>query len=280
MKCKNCSFKLKLFWNCCPNCGEKIKYSFIRYLIYLLLILFVLGVSILKYNNIYGTMVLLALLLNIFIVLNISKQEKFKTVETIFLILYELIGIIIGGKLLTYFFNLGKSSFFDAGLTAYGSLLGLIIMLIIYKFQFKKSFNELVKLCISFPLMYAVGKIGCFAAGCCYGIEYSGPFSITYKNSLEAPNGISLFPIQIIESFVFLIIFICAWYHYKSFTNYQAIQLLFICAISKFSLDFLRTGHINDILSLNQIISLLFIIFGIVILIINRRRRYYEVSKV
>ena len=56
--------------------------------------------------------------------------------------------------------------------------------------------------------MYAVGKIGCFFAGCCYGIEYNGFLNVTYNYSAIAPKGISLFPIQLLESIVFLIIFL------------------------------------------------------------------------
>ena len=56
--------------------------------------------------------------------------------------------------------------------------------------------------------MYAIGKIGCFLVGCCYGIKYSGIFSVVYNYSLHAPVGVSLFPIQLVESIVFLLIFI------------------------------------------------------------------------
>ena len=44
--------------------------------------------------------------------------------------------------------------------------------------------------------MYSIGKIGCLLVGCCYGIEYSGPFSIVYNYSYSDIVGVRLFPIQ------------------------------------------------------------------------------------
>ncbi|MEY8318756.1 prolipoprotein diacylglyceryl transferase family protein [Oscillospiraceae bacterium 50-58] len=40
----------------------------------------------------------------------------------------------------------------------------------------------------SLPLVHGFGRIGCALAGCCYGIPYSGPFALTYHNSIAAPT--------------------------------------------------------------------------------------------
>jgi len=40
-----------------------------------------------------------------------------------------------------------------------------------------------------------------------------------------------------------------------------------LCGLAKFCLDFLRMSHVNIILSLNQIISIIFIIVGIILII-------------
>ena len=111
------------------------------------------------------------------------------------------------------------------------------------------------------PLMYAVGKIGCFLVGCCYGIEYSGPFSIVYKYSMNDINGISLFPVQIVESIVFMIIFIITIVR-----KIDIYKLILMCSISKFLLDFLRFKNNNMILSVNQIGCLFIIVISLILI--------------
>ena len=95
------------------------------------------------------------------------------------------------------------------GLSSYGAVIGLIVMLFLYSKQHKKKFKDLLfAIMPSIPLMYGIGKIGCFLVGCCYGIKYYGPLSITYNYSPSAPKDIGLFPIQLLEAIVFIIIFV------------------------------------------------------------------------
>ena len=66
-----------------------------------------------------------------------------------------------------------------------------------------------LKVQLPLPLLYAVGKIGCFIAGCCYGIEYYGIGNVVYNYVPKSEIiGLHLFPIQIVESIVFFLIFI------------------------------------------------------------------------
>jgi phosphatidylglycerol:prolipoprotein diacylglycerol transferase len=120
--------------------------------------------------------------------------------------------------------------------------------------------------------MYAIGKIGCFVVGCCYGIEYNGLGNIVYTHSLDAPNHIHLFPVQILETIVFLLIFIYMLNkHFKNKFSWQVLGIIFILSgLAKFILDFFRYSHINQILSVNQLISVVFIIIGIYIYINQR----------
>ncbi len=123
--------------------------------------------------------------------------------------------------------------------------------------------------------MYGIGKIGCSLAGCCYGIEYTGPLSISYKYSYSAPKEINLFPVQLLESIVFIIIF---WYIFdkikklKSNSNIIG-QTLIICGIAKFILDYLRMNHLGKVFTINQIVSMIFVLIGFYIALLNKRNR-------
>ena len=225
----------------------------------------------------YGIMIILSLLVNIIIVLLIHKKFNFSKDEIIGALVYENIGIIFGAKLLTYLQNYstyGKFDILKLGFSSYGALIGSIICLIIFGLQFKKSLKDMVFTFMpSIPLMYAIGKIGCFLAGCCYGIKYNGIGSIVYNYSAVAPNHIHLFPVQIIETIIFIIFFI---YMFKNILmnkfTWKTLGVSFIlCSFAKFSLDFFRASHTDIILSLNQIISIVFILFGILMYIKDKK---------
>lgn len=86
------------------------------------------------------------------------------------------------------------------GMVFYGGLIGACIGAFIYMKVAKldvRSYADTLAPCI--PLFHAFGRIGCFLAGCCYGIESN--FGVTYHHSLIVnANGVSRLPIQLFES--------------------------------------------------------------------------------
>ena len=217
---------------------------------------------------IYGIAILISLITNIIIIINLIDKKKYTKDELIGLILYENIGIIFGSKFFTFLTNYntynGKFDFIKTGLSSYGAIIGAILFISLFAIQFKKSLKELLNIfIIPIPLMYAIGKVGCFLAGCCIGIPYNGIGHITYHYStITSNNNIELFPIQIIETITFTLIFIHIIKIYSK--NKEIISNTFIlCGISKFILDFFRMSHIENIISTNQIISIIFIFIGI-----------------
>ncbi len=46
-------------------------------------------------------------------------------------------------------------------------------------------------------LGYAIGRLSCLAAGCCYGKETSLPWAMHFPPGVEAPHGVGLHPTQI-----------------------------------------------------------------------------------
>lgn len=52
----------------------------------------------------------------------------------------------------------------------------------------------------SVALAQGFGRIGCFLAGCCYGMETDSSFSVTFTHSAYAPNNVPLFPSQLVSS--------------------------------------------------------------------------------
>ena len=114
----------------------------------------------------YSVMLFLAFVANIIIVLTTYEKEKFTKDEIVGAIIYENIGMICGAKLLTYLQDISMYNEFDfwsLGLSSYGAVLGGIVFLLLFSIQFKKKTKDLLlTFAPSLPLMYGIGKIGCF----------------------------------------------------------------------------------------------------------------------
>ena len=228
----------------------------------------------------YNLMLILAIAISDYIIYYFCKREKYSNFELLCLIVYVDIFMIYFGKYFTLFSDFTKYSeykFIDIVMSSYGCLIGIFVALYIYKLQFKKDFSKLFNICLMcVPLMYSLGKIGCFLVGCCYGIEFNSWFSVTYNYSMIAPKGVSLFPVQAIESFVFLVIFFVYLYLFKKNKINKNVILIFISvsAFFKFILDYFRMSHVTQVLSINQIVSVIFIVFCITFIFINKRKSF------
>lgn len=222
--------------------------------------------------NFYGTMIIFSLVANIIIVLLTYKKYNFTRDEIIGAIVYENLGIILGAKFLTFLEHINLSIEFDLlklGLSSYGGLIGAIVCLIIFALQFKKSIKEILFIFIlPIPLMYSIGKIGCFLVGCCHGIKYNHIGSVIYNHSLDATKGVHYFPVQLVESIVFLLIFIYIFkLTKKENLSWKIFGLTFsLCGFAKFMLEFLRESHVGKIVSFTQIISIIFTMIGLTII--------------
>lgn len=218
---------------------------------------------------VYPSMIVLSMVLNVVSVLLISKKFKYPFYEIVSMVVIDAMGIVFGGLLYTYIFS-GSLGFSSLG-GMFGGLLGLFV----YSILLKKNFKYVLILFMpSIPLMYAIGKIGCFVAGCCHGIPYDGIGHIVYVNSKVAVLNIPLFPVQIVESFVFFMIFIYVISRYLK--NLISIKLIMkeiiICSIAKLLLDFFRYDHVIKIITTNQIMCLVLIVISCIYLYFLKKR--------
>lgn len=222
-------------------------------------------------TSIYDAMIILALIFNVCYLLLNYKKYKLKFLDVILILLLENIFIIIGGKVFTYLDEFPKYKIRDIPslwFTSYGNMIGALIGLIIYSLIFKKKTIDLLALgSVPLPLVYAIGKIGCFTAGCCYGINYNGLGKVIYTSSLHAPLNTELFPVQLVEAITFTVIFLIFFLKSRrNFTFKDFAYLLISISFSKFILDYLRASRENIIFSFNQKISIVLFIWGLFIL--------------
>jgi phosphatidylglycerol---prolipoprotein diacylglyceryl transferase len=96
-------------------------------------------------------------------------------------------------------------------------------------------------------LGHAIGRIGCFAAGCCYGKPTDHFWGVTFTSKLAnavvgTPLGVALEPTQLIESAAELcIFFILTWmFARKKFDGQIAGAYFFLYGIARFFIEYLR----------------------------------------
>ena len=181
------------------------------------------------------------------------RKNKIDKEKIILFIIMQVVYSVLGGVLLNSILNRNIS---QIGLSSYGGAIGILIATIIFEKMNKSKGIFIKSATLSLPLIYSISKLACFFAGCCYGIPYDGFFSVTYSEGLIIP----LFPVQLVETIVFFGVFIFCIFLRK---NKNIIEItLILSAICKFLLDFLRYSHMEQILSINQVISLGFVIVG------------------
>ena len=163
----------------------------------------------------YGLFFYLALIISSAVALLICKRKSVPRFEIAYSGVYTMIGAMLGAKILFVAISLRQiideripiEAIIKGGFVFYGGVIGGLIGLLIYTKQFRMSILPFLDVyAVVLPLGHAFGRIGCFFAGCCYGMPYDGPFSHTYHFSLgTTPTKIPLFPVQLLESIGLLI---------------------------------------------------------------------------
>ena len=163
------------------------------------------------------------------------------------------------------------SVFRDGGFVFYGGLIGGVLAAFIYCKAAKLSFPDYVAVITpSIPLAHAIGRVGCFCAGCCYGKEIDCALSVIYTHPIGgAPTGVPIFPVQLLESVLNLIVFaVLLIYARKRIKSMTVMFLYFILyGIERFGLEYLRADEIRGIflgLSTSQWISIAIFTVGVV----------------
>lgn len=242
----------------------------------------------------YGVIIFIGLVIGSLVaVFCFSKFNNLKKDDVLYAILYGIIGLGIGAKLLYLLTNIPilvesyhtgmlwetLGQMFRGGFVFYGGLLGGILGIYIYSKQFKIPFKALLLTLVPvMPLVHAIGRIGCLCAGCCYGMEYDGFGAIMFHNSFLAPNNVPLFPMQIVEAVCNFAIFLVLLVTYKKFLGtYKTVGLyLILYSIVRFTLEFFRGDLIRGIyfsLSTSQWISIALFIAGIGIFVKEHRKK-------
>ena len=195
------------------------------------------------------------------------------------LITYFIIGVILGGRLFyVIFYNLEYYSnnlfeifmIWEGGMSFHGGLIGIIIATYIFsKINKINTFSFLDLISMSAPIGIFLGRIANFINSELYGRETDLFWSVKFIKIDE----ISRHPSQIYEAiFEGIILFLLLNYLFKKYLYRSSglISALFLIfySVFRFFIEFTREpdvqiGYILYNLTLGQILSFVFLIFGL-----------------
>lgn len=167
---------------------------------------------------------------------------------------------------------------FQSAGTFYGGLFGAILTAFVYVQWQKLPFLPVLDVAAAaLPLSHAIGRLGCFAAGCCFGKPTALPWSVTFTNQAAerlagTPLHTPLHPTQLYEAAAELLnFFLLIWIGARQKFPGQILGGYFMLyglergVIEFFRGDPGRTMMFHESVSLMQIVSAALVAVGAIL---------------
>jgi len=248
----------------------------------------------------YGLMIAIGFILAIFVAEFRAKKYKLRDESVIDIALIAGIGGFLGAKLLYVivefkaFLEAPLEVLGSSGFVVYGGIIFGVLFNIIYCKMKKLNFGEYFDLVMpEIALAQGFGRLGCFLAGCCYGEITTSRFGVVFPESSGfAPAGVRLVPTQLMSACgdflnMALLMFIAYKFGYTAWKNLKNkdvnkkhllagdLGLIYFITygVGRFIIEFFRgdvRGSIG-VLSTSQFISVIAVVLGVVLLVINHK---------
>ena len=205
----------------------------------------------------YGVLLAVSYLLGLWLAMRRARAWGLDANRVLDLGIYIIIAALVGAKLLLLVvdFDQFRSSPADllslarSGGVFYG---GLILAIVVAFWYIAKHRMPFWTTCDVFApgiaLGHVTGRLGCLAAGCCYGKPTDLPWSIVFTNpqanaNVGTPLGIPLHPTQIYEAgaeLLILIVLLVMERRGRGFAGRTFWGYMLLYAISRFAIEFFR----------------------------------------
>jgi len=228
----------------------------------------------------YGLMAALGLIAALLLIAKLGREQGLDPDKLWNLGIIAILSGIVGAKLLLLATDADFRShpFSLATLQAGGVWSGGVVLALVMCIWYMRA-NRLpvLRTCDVFApglaLGHAFGRVGCFAAGCCYGRPTHVPWAVTFHNPLAneivgTPLGVPLHPTQLYEMVLELCncLFLVWLIRRKKFEGEIIGTYMIIYGIGRFFIEFFRgdpgRGEFIGWMSGTQAIAIGLVIFG------------------
>jgi phosphatidylglycerol:prolipoprotein diacylglycerol transferase len=240
----------------------------------------------------YGLLVAAAFLVAIWLTSRLARGVGMNSERVVDLAILCAIAGMIGAKLTMFLFDWNYYSRTPCDIFSVGTLLaagvyqgGLVLAIVVAVFYMRKHKMPGLRTADVFApgiaIGHGIGRLGCFAAGCCWGAKTDLPWAVTFTkpsaNELTGvPLGVPLHPTQIYEALLEAGILAFLLWRFRRPHGDGAILgwYLVLYSIARFAVEFLRHHDQGLVLglSLTQWISAGTIVAGVVLLARARKR--------
>ena len=234
----------------------------------------------------YGVLVALGFLAGLTVTTRLSKRAGLPADKVTNLAVYCAMAGIIGAKLFMFLFDFGYyirnpgqiftlETLQAAGVFHGGLILAILFAIVYMRRESLPVLRTMDAFAPGIVIGQAIGRLGCFAAGCCWGRECSLPWGVRFRSNEAAPVPLNktLHPAQLYESAADLLIFL---FLYRQFGRNEKpgriIGLyLVLYSIARFIIEFFREHEQSLVgpFSLTQWIALGLLVAGLAILSVN-----------
>jgi phosphatidylglycerol---prolipoprotein diacylglyceryl transferase len=238
----------------------------------------------------YGVMLAASYLLGLRFAISRARKWKLDPDRVLDLGIYIIIAGLIGAKLLLIVTDYDQFRASPADLLSlarsggvfYGGLITAVAVAFWYIHRHGMPFwTTCDAFAPAIALGHVTGRLGCFAAGCCYGKATSVPWAVVFTNPIAAANvgtplGIPLHPTQLYESgaeLLILIVLLATERRGRRFAGRTFWLYMILYAVSRYVIEFFRGDPRGVVfgMSTSQFISLLLGPLAIAMLIWLRR---------
>ncbi|MFH1812459.1 MAG: prolipoprotein diacylglyceryl transferase [Pseudomonadota bacterium] len=275
----------------------------------------------------YGVLIALGFVMGIFVATREARRQGEYEDEALDFAFWALVGGLVGARV--YFIAVNWHQYFvtnpwvtvewlpfripailavwQGGLVFYGGALGGVIAFLIYAYRHKLHLGKFADLAIvSLPLGHFFGRLGCFAAGCCWGepafhldagkviadMPWAASFppqALAYTSLIrtadaetvrlmtELGSTLPLHPVQLYESLGELLVFAILvfvrsrkWFHGQVALTFFILYPILRSTLELFRGDPERGYVIDGVLSVGQFTSMLVALTSLGIIIYRR----------
>lgn len=243
----------------------------------------------------YGVMILLGFTLAVWWSMRVAPRYGIQPERILDLVLWTALAGILGARLvfvaLDWRAYVGEPLhilyFWEGGLSFHGALVGggLAVALIARRWGIRFLHMADV-LAPGVALAYAVGRIGCFLNGCCYGVPTDLPWACSFQDPFDPHKHTPpSHPTQIYASLSNLIIFaVLARMQRPPHPTGQVFwAYLVLYGVYRFIVEFWRIGATSSVLALGlsdaQWVSIAMVVVGGISWVRGRRQRTADMAK-
>jgi phosphatidylglycerol:prolipoprotein diacylglycerol transferase len=234
----------------------------------------------------YGVLVATGFAVGILVTIRLGKAQGFNSQQVMdmgfIMILWAIIGSRVTYVLMNFSYYRARPTdiirIWEGGLVFSGGLIAVVLVMSWYLSRHHISFWKAGDLWApGIAIGQAIGRLGCFMAGCCYGKPTDMAWGVvfTHPKSL-APLNVSIHPTQLYAALTGLIIFLVllALRTRKQFDGQLFLWFLILHSTARLLTERFRGDHLGMVpgthMTVTQLLAILILVASVIILFVRK----------